>query len=155
MSNCSFEECIRIKQRFFNTGTKCFDEADSGFAPKPGMFTVAQQIAHTAQVVRWFADGVFSPNGLSTDFEGMEQEVRKVKSLSEARKAFDSACDYAVAVIATKAQADFDAPIVGPIMTGEPRIAIFQALADHTAHHRGALAVYARLIGKVPAMPYM
>ncbi len=27
--------------------------------------------------------------------------------------------------------------------------------SSHTAHHRGALAVYARLLGKVPAMPYM
>jgi hypothetical protein len=25
---------------------------------------------------------------------------------------------------------------------------------DHTAHHRGALTVYSRLLGKVPKMPY-
>ena len=43
----------------------------------------------------------------------------------------------------------------GPIMGGQPRIAIFEGLYDHTAHHRGALSVYSRLLGKVPAMPYM
>ncbi len=43
----------------------------------------------------------------------------------------------------------------GPVMGGLPRHAIFGAIADHTAHHRGALAVYTRLRGKVPPMPYM
>ncbi len=36
-----------------------------------------------------------------------------------------------------------------------PRFAIFSAITDHTAHHRGALTVYARLKGIVPPMPYM
>jgi uncharacterized damage-inducible protein DinB len=40
-------------------------------------------------------------------------------------------------------------------MGGAPRLAVFVAIADHTAHHRGALAVYARLNGIVPPMPYM
>jgi uncharacterized damage-inducible protein DinB len=40
------------------------------------------------------------------------------------------------------------------IMEGAPRCAIVSALTDHTAHHRGALSVYARLIGKEPPMPY-
>jgi uncharacterized damage-inducible protein DinB len=34
-------------------------------------------------------------------------------------------------------------------------MAIFGAITDHTAHHRGALTVYARLNGIVPPMPYM
>ena len=40
-------------------------------------------------------------------------------------------------------------------MGGLPRSAIFGAITDHTAHHRGALTVYARLLGKTPPMPYM
>ncbi len=31
---------------------------------------------------------------------------------------------------------------------------MISAITDHTSHHRGALSVYARLLGKVPAMPY-
>jgi len=42
----------------------------------------------------------------------------------------------------------------GPIMGGAPRLAVFSAIAEHTAHHRGALSVYSRLLGKVPPMPY-
>ncbi len=35
-----------------------------------------------------------------------------------------------------------------------PRIAIVGAMAEHMAHHRGALSVYARLLGYAPPMPY-
>ena len=34
-------------------------------------------------------------------------------------------------------------------------MAIFSGITDHTAHHRGALTVYARVQGIVPPMPYM
>jgi hypothetical protein len=43
----------------------------------------------------------------------------------------------------------------GPIMGGAPRMAIFGAITDHTAHPRGALTVYARLNGIAPPMPCM
>ena len=39
-------------------------------------------------------------------------------------------------------------------MGGVPKFAVISALSDHTAHHRGSLAVYACLIGKEPKMPY-
>ena len=34
-------------------------------------------------------------------------------------------------------------------------MAIISTITDHTAHHRGALTVYARVSGLVPPMPYM
>ena len=37
---------------------------------------------------------------------------------------------------------------------GASRLAWVSGLGDHIAHHRGALADYARLCGRVPAMPY-
>ena len=36
-----------------------------------------------------------------------------------------------------------------------PVVAIVGGIEDHTAHHRGALTVYARLLDRVPPMPYM
>ncbi len=42
----------------------------------------------------------------------------------------------------------------GPIMDRAPVLAVFEGITDHTAHHRGSLAVYARLLGKEPKMPY-
>jgi uncharacterized damage-inducible protein DinB len=35
-----------------------------------------------------------------------------------------------------------------------PSIVYLSFLIRHTAHHRGALTVYARLLGKTPLMPY-
>jgi uncharacterized damage-inducible protein DinB len=42
----------------------------------------------------------------------------------------------------------------GPIMGGQPAGDVIWAMVEHTAHHRGALTVYSRLLGKVPPMPY-
>ncbi len=42
-----------------------------------------------------------------------------------------------------------------PILGVQPRYHLFEALVDHTGHHRGTLAVYTRLRGRVPPMPYM
>ncbi len=41
-----------------------------------------------------------------------------------------------------------------PILGARARYNGIEALIDHTGHHRGALAVYARLAGRVPEMPY-
>ena len=40
-------------------------------------------------------------------------------------------------------------------LRGREWMAIASAITDHTAHHRGALTVYARVSGLVPPMPYM
>ncbi len=42
----------------------------------------------------------------------------------------------------------------GPVMGGAPRMAIISAIEEHTAHHRGALSVYSRLLGLGPPVPY-
>jgi uncharacterized damage-inducible protein DinB len=42
-----------------------------------------------------------------------------------------------------------------PIMGETPRFSIIGGVTDHTAHHRGALTVYQRLLGLTPLMPYM
>ena len=46
-------------------------------------------------------------------------------------------------------------PAIAGARDEAPKGAAAQGLVDHTAHHRGALAVYARLVGKTPSMPYM
>jgi uncharacterized damage-inducible protein DinB len=39
-------------------------------------------------------------------------------------------------------------------MGGQPVSDIVWATVEHTAHHRGALTVYSRSLGKVLPMPY-
>jgi len=143
-------------KEFFDRSTRALDESDSTFAPKEGMFTAAQQVAHAAQTIDWFIQGAFAPGGFSMDFENMEKEIRAMTSLKAARGWMDKACAGAKASIDAHSDADWGAPLPeGPIMGGMPRFLIFGAISDHTAHHRGALTVYARLRGKVPPMPYM
>src|SRR5712671_6755432 len=128
MPDHTFAQSIRTAKKFFDTGTKCFDEADSTFAPKPEMFTVAQQIAHAAQTIEWFVDGAFNSAGMTVDFEAMEKGLRKVTSLIDARAWMDRACKKAVDAVAAHSKAEFDQPIAGTIMAGEPRHAIFEAM---------------------------
>lgn len=140
---------------FFNNTIEIFSEEDSSFIPVEGVYTTAQQIAHTAQTVDWFMKGAFVNNQFDLDFKKHDAEVRNVTSLTAAKIMLNKSFGFAKALIQSKSEEDITSPLpAGPIMGGAPRMAVVGAVADHTAHHRGALAVYARLIGKVPKMPY-
>jgi uncharacterized damage-inducible protein DinB len=120
------------------------------------MYTAAQLVAHVAQTVDWFVQGAFAAGGFDLDFERMDKEVRAVTSLAAARAWMERACAAAVTAIQSKDEAAWNEPLPpGPIMGGQPRSSVLGAVMDHTAHHRGALSVYTRLLGKVPPMPYM
>jgi len=147
---------VASMKEFFNRSTRSMVEDDSTFTPQPGLFTAAQQVAHAAQTVEWFVNGAFAPAGFDLDFEKLDKEVRAVTSLTAARAWFDRACDATIGTINDHSEEEWMAPLPeGPIMGGLPRMVIFGALTDHSAHHRGALTVYTRLLGKVPPMPYM
>ena len=140
---------------FFDRSTRCLTEADSEFAPAPGMWTVAQQVAHAAQTVDWFVEGAFRPEGFDTDWARHQEEVGRVRSLTEARAWMDRAFAHASQFLAARTPEELGQPLpAGEIMGGAPRFAIVSAIKDHTAHHRGALTVYSRLLGRVPDMPY-
>jgi uncharacterized damage-inducible protein DinB len=152
----SLQGQLSSMKEFFDRSTRVLTEQDSSFAPDPAMFTVAQQVAHAAQTVEWFVRGAFAGGGFDMDFERMDKEVRKVKSLADARAWMDRACQEAASVIDSHSDQEWTSPLpAGPIMGGLPKMVIFGALTDHSAHHRGALTVYSRLLKKVPPMPYM
>lgn len=141
---------------FFNRSTRVLDEADSGYAPQAGLLTVAQMVAHVAQTFDWFVSGAFAAGGFPMDFEEQDKTIRAVTSLDHARLWLTRAMAKARAAVQDRPEAEWSVPLPpGPIMGGMPRAAIIGALTDHTAHHRGALTVYTRLLGKVPPMPYM
>ena len=141
---------------FFNRSTGSLTEEDSTYTPVDGVFSTAQQVAHAAQTIDWFISGAFEPNGFDMDFEAHERKVRGVTSLSDARAWLVRSVENARAVIEAKPPEEWARPLPdGPVMGGQPRTSIFGAITDHTAHHRGALTIYARLRGKVPPMPYM
>lgn len=147
---------LRATRQFFDRSTDCLEEADSEFRPKPEMFSVAQQVSHVAQTIDWFIDGVFGPKGFDVDFPAHEAEVRKITSLKAAREWLDRATENAVSVIGKKSPEELAAPLPkDSIMGASPKGAALGGLVEHTSHHRGALTVYSRLLGKTPSMPYM
>jgi uncharacterized damage-inducible protein DinB len=89
------------------------------------------------------------------DFDKHLAEVAPVRSLTEARAWLDRSFEQAVAQVESRSAEEWAQPLPEGIMGGMPRASIVGAIEDHTAHHRGALTVYARLLGRVPAMPYM
>ena len=147
---------LKAAQEYFNRSTRNLREEDSTFAPADGMMTAAQQIAHAAHTIGWFIQGAFSPVGFDMDFEGHAKIIMGYSSIAAARDWFNKEIADAVNAVAEKSDAELGALMPpGPIMGGLPRMAIFGGITDHTAHHRGALTVYARLQGIVPPMPYM
>jgi uncharacterized damage-inducible protein DinB len=90
------------------------------------------------------------------DFESHDAPVKAIKSLNDARAWLDRSFKSAVTWAQSKSAKELASPLPeGPVMGGAPRSAIIAAIEEHTAHHRGALTVYSRLLGLTPAMPYM
>ncbi len=146
---------LLASQDFFNRSTRVLEEADSTFSPVPGMMTAAQQVAHAAQTLDWFVQGASSPEGFDLDFETHAKDLAAVASLAAARKWLDSAYANAVQFIRSLSAEALARPLPeGPVMGGQPVSDIVWGMVEHTAHHRGALTVYSRLLGKTPPMPY-
>ncbi len=146
---------LSAMREYFNRSTRPLREEHSSFAPQEGLFTVAGQVAHVAQTIEWFFDSAFGSDW-NMDFEDLDREVRSVRSLAEARRWFERAADRAVEVAGRHSAEEWASPFPpNPIMGEVPRHAIMSAVLDHTAHHRGALTVYQRLLALTPPMPYM
>jgi uncharacterized damage-inducible protein DinB len=155
MQGYDYSKQLMASKEFFERSTRVLEEADSGFCPKEGMMTVAQQVAHAAQTLEWFIEGASRPEGFDLDFEKHAKAVNAVTSLAEARKWMDKAYAAAVEFIGSRGPEALAKPLPpGPVMGGAPVSDIVWAMIEHTAHHRGALTVYSRLLGKVPVMPY-
>jgi uncharacterized damage-inducible protein DinB len=150
-----FANQLLASQDFFQRSTRVLDEADSGFRPVEGMMTVAQQVAHTAQTLDWFLEGATRPEGFDLDFAKHAAAIEAVTSLTAAREALATSYANAIHFLRSQSPADLARPLPpGPIMGGQPITDIVWAMVEHTAHHRGALTVYSRQLGKVPPMPY-
>ena len=140
---------------FFDLTTSVLTDEHEGFRPCEGMYTVAQQVAHTASTVDWLVEGAFSSDGFDMDFESHARWLAEQSSLAAARGHLAEAFERAKQRFGSASLESVLQPLPpGPVMGGKPRLAVVSGIEDHTAHHRGSLAVYARLLGLVPPMPY-
>ena len=150
-----FANQLLASKDFFERSTRVLEEADSEFRPQDGMMTVAQQVAHTAQTLDWFIEGAARLEGFDLDFEKHAQALAGVTSLDAARQRLETAYRNADHFLRSRSPEELAEPLPpGPVMGGQPISDIVWAMVEHTAHHRGALTVYSRLLGKVPPMPY-
>jgi uncharacterized damage-inducible protein DinB len=149
----SMIEQLKTQQSFLMNTISCFSEDDSSFKPKDELFTVAQHLGHTAETITWFFEGAFG-KGFDMNFENYEEKMKKYTSFNECVELYNKNTNDAIAKIESLSEEELYAPIEGEIMKGAPKLAIIYGLGDHTAHHRGALSVYARLLDKTPKMPY-
>ena len=150
-----FANQLLASKDFFDRSTRVLDEPDSNFRPQEGLMTAAQQVAHVAQTLEWFIEGASRPEGFDLDFEKLGKELESVTSLAAARAWLDKAYASAIQFLRSKSAEELAAPLPqGPVMGGQPISDIVWAMVEHTAHHRGALTVYSRMLGKGPPMPY-
>ena len=150
-----FANQLLASKEFFERSSRVLDEADSEFRPHEGMMTVAQQIAHAAQTLNWFIEGASRPEGFDLDFEKHAKALAGATSLAAARRMLATAYGNAIHFLRSCSPEDLARPLPpGPVMGGQPISDIVWAMVEHTAHHRGVLTVYSRLLGKVPPMPY-
>jgi len=147
-------EQLKIQENFFLNTISCLTEEDSSFSPNEEMYTVAQHIGHSAETIDWFLEGAFGEKGFDMGFENYAERMKKYISFDESVKYFKEATANGIKRLEALSDAELMTPITAEIMTGAPKMAVVNGIVDHTAHHRGALAVYARLLGKKPQMPY-
>jgi len=147
---------LRESREYFDRSTKPLGEENSSFAPTEEMYTVAQRVAHVARSMQGMLDGAFSPDGFDMEMESYEREIRQVSSLEAARRELEGSYAKAEEMLKSKTEDEWDELLPqGPMFGGQPRWKVIPAIIEHNAHHRGALTVYTRLIGKKPPVPYM
>lgn len=145
---------VRGEQKLLGNLLAAFKEEHGDFRPAPEMMTTAQQINHIAHTVYWFREGAFGA-GFDLDFEKIEAINKVVISLEDAMAELDRQYASFISFLEGQSEADLQAPMPeGPIFGNAPRCVVLHAQADHTAHHRGALSVYLRLLGITPPMIY-
>ncbi len=143
---------LEMQKMFLLNTINCLSEEDSGFSPNDKMFTVAQHIGHAAETIDWFMEGAFG-KGFDMNFD--EERIReKYNSFDDSVKLLNEATARGIEVIKKVSDAELMTPITGEVLKGVPKLAVVGGITDHTAHHRGALSVYARLLDRVPMMPY-
>jgi len=145
---------LRTMQRFFHNSISVLEEADSGFRPHEKAWTVAQQMRHTGFTIDWFVEGAVG-KGFAENWEEQMAYFSQAVSFDAEKQSFDNSVDQACKVFGSLTEEQLDALMKeNPIFGRLPIRVAVGGIVDHTAHHRGALATYARIIGKEPRMPY-
>ncbi len=145
---------VRREQKYLMNIVRSFKPDHGDFRPVDGMMSVAQQVRHIALTVKWFREGAFGA-GFDMDFGKLEAENQRSVALDASVKELEETYSAYAEFLGSLRAAELLAPMPpNAIFWEAPKMAVLSAGADHTAHHRGALSVYLRLLGITPVMVY-
>lgn len=145
---------IKTERHYLQNILKDFRPEHGDFKPSEEMRTVGQQIKHIALTTKFYYETVFG-SGFTMSFEDYKAEMKKPISLEKALKDLDECYNKAESLVGNKTAAELNAPLPDNPMLGEGTLeSVIIRNTDHTAHHRGALTVYLRLLGIKPQIIY-
>lgn len=167
---------------FFHRTVSCFEEKDATFRPRDNMLSVAGQIMHVTAAIELTLSGLIhnierfkdmkpvSRRGPTATWIALDYGFTSLNWANESNKeipefverptlaaslrAFDETIDMATEMFGGLTPQELMQPLPKTPMPMQNPIQILEMLIDHTAHHRGALAQYARLLGYEPKFPY-
>jgi uncharacterized damage-inducible protein DinB len=124
---------------------KIMPEKHYTFKPTPEIMSFAEQNAHTAGSMYWFASKVL---GEPSPAQGYKAEG---KTKAEIIKFLSDAFDYGEKALMqlTDKAAQEKVKVFGDLILTKAQL--FLAMRDHITHHRGAMVIYLRLKGFKPA----
>ena len=179
-----FVKKIREHQIFFHRTMDCFREEDSNFRPNDNMLTAAGQVLHVTMAIEFFLSGMFGPydgfgplsrrdRGFSdmgwteiADNQELDlllnadvwpKAIEASKSIAKALELFDQTMDTAAEMFGSMTLQQIETEQLPENLVFPPLYTysdVLEIMNDHTAHHRGSLVVYARLLGRDPKIPY-
>jgi hypothetical protein len=175
---------LGIHRGFFHRTVACFREEHATFRPRENMLSVAGQILHSAvglevmlgtylqSLPRFAGRRWVSPRGEAEGWAGSDKGLddlgwtnasdgEPVKdeavatSLEKSLAVLDATFELFIQLFSEIPEAELNAPLVSKLYPpGANGWFVIEGAMDHTAHHRGALAQYARLLGLSPKLPY-
>jgi uncharacterized damage-inducible protein DinB len=166
---------IGKQKEFFQRSLSCFTEEDADYRPQPGMLSVSGHIHHTTASIELMMSGIlrefprfgerryasrrpgatWKEWGMDWAYSANHDTVRADWSLASALRAFDETMDIVSTIFAELTPDEMRQPLGdNPMKLPSAFAVLYFGIFDHTAHHRGALSQYARLLGKEPRIPY-
>jgi len=130
------------------------DESNSSYCPTPDMWTAAEQVFHAGSGINWFREGIFGA-GFAEAHEAHAKDESEAKSLKHAVDHFNGAMDLLIDALNKVDDSVFKEPVPEDAPINGKKGDVISNILDHTAHHRGALQTYVRLLGKTPNSPYL
>jgi uncharacterized damage-inducible protein DinB len=146
---------IKTERHYLQNILKDFRPEHGHFKPTEEMRTVGQQIKHITLTTKFYYETVFG-SGFTMSFQEYKEEMKKLIGLEDAIKDLDEIHNKAVSLVEDKTEEEMKAPLPSNNpMLGEGTLEnVIIRNIDHTAHHRGALTVYLRLLGIKPEIIY-